>query len=92
MVEFDWDEEKNRTNQLKHGWDFGFAAKVFLDPMAFDVEDRSVDYGEPRFKITGYVESILVTVVYTERDDVIRLISAYRPSPQERRDYEGYIR
>lgn len=91
MVNLDWDEKKNRTNQVKHGWDFREAARVFRDPLAVEIEDRTVDYGEARYKVTGYAGDKMVTVVYADRDDVYRLISAYNPSPQERRDYEGNI-
>lgn len=85
---FDWDEDKDRINRAKHGWDFDEASQVFGDPFAFEVEDRSMDYGERRYKITGLAGARLVTVVFTERENAYRLISAYKPSPQERRDYE----
>lgn len=91
MVEFDWDEEKNRINRIKHGWDFRNAARVFADPFSVEDEDRSVDYGESPYKITGYAENTLVTVIYTIRGGVFRLISARMPSSQERKDYEGNI-
>ena len=53
MIKFEWDEEKNRINRAKHGWDFDEASQVFGDPFSFEVEDRSMDYGERRYKITG---------------------------------------
>jgi uncharacterized DUF497 family protein len=55
-------------------------------------EDRTVDYGEQRYKVIGYAEGKLITVVYTERNGLVRLISARKPSPQERKNYEGNIR
>jgi uncharacterized DUF497 family protein len=92
MLEFEWDEGKNRVNWAKHGWDFADAIRVFLDPLFDGTEDRSLDYGERRYKVTGYAGYNLVTVIYTERDGIVRMISARRPSPQERRDYENKIR
>ena len=92
MVEFDWDDEKNHINQAKHGWDFADAIRVFLDPLFHSAEDRSLDYGEQRYKVVGYAGHKLVAVIYTERDGLVRVISAYKPSPQERRDYESKVR
>lgn len=54
MVEFEWDDQKNRSNLAKHGWDFADAIRVFLDPLFRSTEDRSLDYGERRHKVTGY--------------------------------------
>ena len=85
---FEWDEEKNRINRAKHGWDFREAVRVFRDPLSFEVEDRTVNYGEQRYKVTGYAGDRMVTVVFSERDGSVRLISAYNPSTQERRNYE----
>ena len=42
MVEFKWDDEKNRLNIAKHGWDFARAARVFGDPFGTTQEDRSM--------------------------------------------------
>ena len=88
MVEFDWDEEKNRLNRAKHAIDFSIAAWVFRDPRWCGWEDRSMDYGEARLVAVGYAGIRLVTVVYTERDSKIRIISARKASPNERHRYE----
>lgn len=53
MLEFEWDDEKNRINLAKHEIDFDTATSVFKDVHAFEQEDRSVDYGEVRLKITA---------------------------------------
>jgi uncharacterized protein len=92
MLEFEWDEAKNRINRAKHGWDFAEAARVFLDPLLHGVDDRTVNYGEQRYKVTGYAGHKLVTIVYTERNGIVRLIPAHKPSSQERKDYESKIR
>ncbi len=73
---FEWDERKNEKNIVKHGISFETAAYVFLDENLLDLydEDHS-DYGEDRYIAIGKVEDVLY-VVYTERGERIRLISA----------------
>lgn len=88
MILLEWDEEKNRINLAKHDIDFDRAVGVFSDIYAYEQEDRSMDYGEVRFKITGMVGDRLVTVIYTERPERRRIISARKASPSERHDYE----
>lgn len=88
MILFEWDEEKNRINLAKHDIDFDRAVGVFRDICAYEQEDRSMEYGEVRLKITGMIGDRLVTVIYTERSDRRRIISARRASPSERHDYE----
>lgn len=88
MVEFDWDEEKNRLNLAKHAISFPIAMLVFDDPYWCGWQDRSMDYGEVRLIAVGHVGSRLVSVIYTERQEKIRIISARRASPHERRIYE----
>jgi uncharacterized DUF497 family protein len=76
-VEFDWDPEKNRTNDRDHGVDFETATEVFQDHFAIEALDpRSAVYGEDRYLITGMAGGSLLTVVYTERGETIRIISA----------------
>jgi uncharacterized DUF497 family protein len=88
MLEFEWDDEENRRNRAKHGLDFSIAAWVFRDPLAYDREDRSMDYGEVRRIATGFVGDRLISVIYTERVSRYRLISARKASPSERHEYE----
>lgn len=88
MVEFDWDDEKNRLNRAKHAIDFSIAAWVFRDPFFYTREDRTMNYGEVRQIGVGYIGNRLVAVVYTERVSKIRIISARRASPHERYQYE----
>ena len=88
MVEFDWDDEKNRLNRAKHAIDFSIAAWAFRDPHFCTWEDRTMDYGEVRLIGVGYVSNRLIAVVYTERLSKVRIISARRASPRERHEYE----
>jgi len=84
---FEWDDDKAASNLLKHGVSFEQARRVFEDPFALAFEDDRSIYGESRFVQIGAVQNRLLTVVYVERGDVIRIISARRAEPQERRWY-----
>jgi uncharacterized DUF497 family protein len=89
MVDFEWDEDKNASNEQKHDVTFEEATTVFADPLAaiFDDEIHSVD--EHREIIVGHsVKERLLLVCFTERGDVIRIISARPATKRERRDYE----
>jgi uncharacterized DUF497 family protein len=87
-VEFEWDSEKGRTNYRDHGIDFPTATEVFQDFFAIeDLDPRSVLYGEDRFIITGMGGGALLTVVYTERGETIRLISARKAEKHEQNNY-----
>ena len=87
----EWDEKKSRLNRRKHGISFHLAQEVFGDPFRLTIEDRTA--GEERFWTVGRLEKLLiVVVVHTIWDDrgeeVIRIISARRATPRERRFYE----
>lgn len=88
MLDFEWDEQKAALNLAKHGVSLADASAVFKDPFAFDTEDRSMDYGEIRRRIIGLGNGRFLTVIYTERGETIRLISARKATPAERREYE----
>ena len=87
----EWDEQKAAENLRKHGVLFETAAKVFLDNDRIEIYDAAhstVD--EDRYITIGMAGAVL-TVVYTERDLNIRLISARLASTRERRIYYGDI-
>ena len=86
-LQFEWDAEKARTNASKHRVDFETAKGVFDDPYAYELFDDREAHGEDRFVIVGMVPELLLSVVYTERDGRIRLISARRATRKERDDY-----
>ena len=86
--EFEWDDAKAEANSRKHHISFREASRVFDDPLVLIVQDLSEDYGEERFLATGLVEDLLITVVYTERGDSIRIISARKANANERRTYD----
>jgi hypothetical protein len=85
--EFERDDAKAAENEAKHGVTFDMARDVFRDPFAAEWLDTSRDYGEDRFVTIGMVEGRLLTVVFTLRVQTIRIISARRAEPYERRRY-----
>jgi len=89
-VRFEWDENKNRANTVKHGIGFDEARRVFSDPHLIVREDRVVDH-EQRLHAIGYVDRVLL-VVHTVREQglgaIIRIISARKATPAERKLYE----
>ncbi|MEW6660123.1 MAG: BrnT family toxin [Thermodesulfobacteriota bacterium] len=84
---FEWDESKAAKNYAAHGVSFEAAREVFKDPFAIEWLDAREHYGEDRFVIIGMAEGRLLYVAYTMRDEVIRIISARRAEPHERRRY-----
>lgn len=90
VTHFEWDENKNRTNRAKHGVSFETAKEVFEDPDLITRPDREVS-GERRWQTIGYAAGVLTvahTVVELGTDEMIRIISARRATPGERKLYE----
>jgi uncharacterized DUF497 family protein len=89
-MRFEWDEDKNRRNVAKHKVSFQTAISVFDDQHALSILDRIVD-GEERWQTLGMIEEIVLIVAHTwddQGDDaVIRVISARKATPGERRAY-----
>ena len=88
--EFEWDDEKARTNRRKHGVDFNEAKSCFRDVFAVESFDVDHSLAEDRFVIIGMSEQDrLLVVAFTLRDyRTIRIISAREARKQERLDYE----
>jgi uncharacterized DUF497 family protein len=85
---FEWDENKNRVNKVKHGIDFESAATVFDDPLMLSRVDE-----DGRWQTIGYSEGciLLLFVVHTYHEAyeiVVRIISARRVNKHEREQYE----
>ena len=83
---FVWDSDKAEKNFKKHKVKFETAAMVFLDDFSIDSYDEFHSDEEDRIKIIGEVEKILV-VIYTERGDRNRIISARQATKFEREEY-----
>lgn len=87
----EWDPHKANINLKKHGVRFSDAEAVLFDPNALSFEDFAAQ-GEQRFIVIGmdHLWRLLV-VIYTERDNRIRLISARPATRSERLKYESGI-
>jgi uncharacterized DUF497 family protein len=86
---FEWDSRKAEANLRKHGVSFEEAQTVFTDPLSITLPDPDHSEDEKRFIDIGMSDNRRVlVVVYTERDQRIRLISARQATPAERRQYE----
>lgn len=85
---FEWDDEKEQKNLRLHGLEFETATRVFFDPRRIERYDKDSSIGEDRYQTMGVYENVLF-VVYTERGNVTRIISARKAEPFERRIYYG---
>ena len=88
-IDFLWDDEKARINRMKHGIRFETAALVFDDDFRMEIPDWSHSLDEERFITIGSAGDVLLVlfVVYTAREDGIRLISARKATKKERELY-----
>ena len=90
-LQFEWDEQKAKLNLKKHSIDFEEAKIVFRDPLAYIFDDEWHSVGERREIIIGHdSKNRLLLVCFTERNQVIRIISARLATKKERQDYEQY--
>jgi hypothetical protein len=85
---FEWDEDKARRNESKHGVTFEEAKTVFNDPFALTVPDPDDSDEEERWLDIGLsAEGRLLVVWYTERSERIRIIGSRRATKREEREY-----
>ena len=91
-MKFEWDENKNRINQAKHGFDFADSFRIFNLPMLIQLDERE-NYGEIRYFGIGLLYERVVVVIYTEsKKNIIRIISLRKALSQERKSYEQYLK
>jgi uncharacterized DUF497 family protein len=84
---FEWDSAKAESNFEKHGVSFEAARCVFDDVFAFERCDVDSEPGAIRYVITGMVNDVILTVVYAERGDRTRTISATKATKHEQTGY-----
>jgi uncharacterized DUF497 family protein len=89
-MDFEWDEDKSITCYLTRGFDFAYAAFAFADPDRIIRQDHRFIYGEDRYELIGRIEGRLYVVIYTPRDDRVRIISARKANPRELKRYENH--
>jgi uncharacterized DUF497 family protein len=86
---FEWDEAKSRRNLNKHGVSFEEASTIFGDPLARTIHDTLHSKEEDRFVNLGVSQrGRLLVVVFTDRGERIRIVSARVATRRERKDYE----
>lgn len=89
---FEWDSEKNDSNTRKHGITFEKAILIFDDPYLLEKYDTAHSEDEDRFIAIGSIAGVLiVTVVYTDRNEITRIISARPATKQEKELYYDTI-
>ena len=87
-MRFQFDPKKAKNNLKKHGISFADAESVFYDDLAIHLEDISSE-GELRFIVIGMSSAgQVLVIVYTNRGDEIRLISARKATHREVKSYE----
>jgi len=90
--EFEWDTSKADSNLIKHGVSFKEAATVFKDFGLICYDDTEHSTTEDREIVIGYsAQNRLLTVCFTEKENgIIRIISARKATPLERKQYEHH--
>lgn len=88
-LRFEWDPRKATNNLRKHGVSFEEASTVFSDPLSLTIADPDHSEDEERSVILGQSNRLrLLIVVHTDDGNTVRVISARRAEPRERRKYE----
>jgi len=91
-LSFEWDADKASGNLAKHGVSFAEASTVFADPLSRTIPDPLHSDDEERFIIVGEsAAGHTLVVVHTHRGESVRIISARKATPRERKDYERGI-
>jgi hypothetical protein len=92
-INFEWDENKNKTNQKKHGINFEEAKTIFYDDNAILFDDPEHSIEEERFLILGiskHENLCIVSHCYRSGDNMIRIISARKATKNEVKTYNSY--
>ncbi|MDX8379986.1 MAG: BrnT family toxin [Gallionella sp.] len=91
-MDFEWDGTKSEACFAERGFDFAYAARAFFDPGRTVHDDTRHSYGEERYQLMGMIEQRLYVVVYTHRQDAMRIISARKANQREVKHYEDCTR
>ena len=86
-MDFEWDSAKDAINRSKHGIGFREAAEIFRGLIVVS-DDTRRDYGERRLIALGEYDGEVIRVVFTERGNSIRIISAWKANRNDRQSYE----
>ncbi len=88
-IEIEYDPTKNQQNIKDRGLSFNLAINFDWDT-AIMVEDTRKDYGEPRYSAIGFIESRLHVLVFTPRNEAIRVISLRKANDREVKRYDNH--
>jgi uncharacterized DUF497 family protein len=83
-MEFEWDENKRKSNIQKHGIDFEDAKRVF-EGITITFQNNRFDYSEQRFITMGLLYEIVIVIAHTEFDETIRIISMRKATKNEQK-------
>lgn len=89
-MEFEWDDDKRQLIIESRGIDLLKAARIFDGPVLSAIDERQDD-GEVRYRAIGMVGEDCYVLIYTQRDAVIRLITAWKGGRHERKQYQASI-
>jgi len=89
-MEFTWSERKRSLNLKQHGLDFIDAVAVF-EGLTFTYEDDRFSYREQRFVTLGLLAGVPVSIVHTETDHEIRIISFRQATSHETQLFFGAV-
>ena len=92
-MKYEWDEEKNKLNQQKHGVSFEEAREVFEDALQISKLDKRFSYFEERWITIGATAKYKILVVANlfftdDGEEIVRIISARKANKSERESYE----
>jgi len=90
-MQFEWDAAKSEKNLRDRGFGFERAAAIFSGPVQTALDERR-DYGEQRIIAFGEVEGDVLMVVYTDRNNVRRIISARYANSKERELWRSFTK
>lgn len=90
-MKFEWDDTKRKSKIKKHGIDFIDPPIIFAG-YTLTIEDDRYDYGEEGFVTFGVLGGRVVSVVHTETEDLIRIISIRKATKNEEKGYFSQIR
>ena len=88
-MHFEWDENKNKRNTLKHEFAFEDAAEIIINPIKVIYQSVNIGTDDSRYVAVGKLNGKCYTVIYTLRGDAVRIISARRARRAEKRDYSA---
>ena len=89
-MRFEWDGSKSASNLKKHRVSFDEGVTVFYDPLAATFDDPDHSQDESRLVTVGYsAQGRLLVICHVERGGAVRLISARRATPRERKRHES---